>query len=138
MQPILTIYWPGMNTNIQNTWNTCQKCNEHSPSQSKEQMLPTPSPKYPFQMECADYFAVQGHSYLTYVDCYSGWISIFYFKPYQNIQPNFRMLITFWKLWDTRIIQLRWWPPIHITWISIIRQGLGSSSSYFISWLSTI
>ena len=37
-----------------------KKCNEQSPSQQKEPMLPTPSPKYPSQMIHANYFAING------------------------------------------------------------------------------
>ena len=73
-----TIYWPGMNAHIRNTRYTCFHCNERSPSQSQEPILPTPSPDYPFQMVCTDYFEIQGHFYLTYVDRFSGWFSIFH------------------------------------------------------------
>ena len=83
-----TIYWPGMNANIRNTRYTCFKCNECSPSHSQELILPTPSPSYPFQMVCTDYFKEQGHFYLTYVDCFSGWLSIFHFKPHQATSQN--------------------------------------------------
>ena len=83
-----TIYWPGINANIRNTRYTCQNCNEHAPSQSKEPILPSPAPKYPFQMECADYFEVGGHYYLSYVDRFSGWLSIFHFKPHHATTKN--------------------------------------------------
>lgn len=93
-----------------------KKCNEQSPSQQKEPMLPTPSPKYPFQMECADYFAVQGHSYLTYVDCYSGWINIFHFKPHQSTSKNLisECQSPFQSYGSPEEFSSRWWPPIHI------------------------
>ena len=78
-----TIYWPGMNADIRNTRYTCQKCNEFSPSQPKEPIIPSPAPQYPFQMVCADYFEVSGHYYFVYVDRFSAWLSIFHFKPHQ-------------------------------------------------------
>ena len=81
-------YWPGMNASIRNTRYTCQKCNKRFPSQSQEPIVPTPAPGYPFQKVCANYFEVQGHSYLTYVDRFSGWISIFHFKPHQTTSQN--------------------------------------------------
>ena len=83
-----TINWPGINANIRNTQYTCQNCNEHAPSQSKEPILPSLAPKYPFQMACADYLEVSGHYYLSYVDSFSGWLSIFHFKQHHATTKN--------------------------------------------------
>ena len=83
-----TIPWPGMNASIRNTRYTCQKCNEHSPSQSQEPVVPIPTPGYPFQKVCADYFEAQWHSYLTYVDCFSGQMTVFHFKPHQTTSQS--------------------------------------------------
>ena len=47
---------------------TCHTCNNIAPSQVKESLTLTPSPDWPFQKICADYFAIKGHSYLNIVD----------------------------------------------------------------------
>ena len=43
----------------------------------------TPTPQWPFQQICADYFDIASHSYLSIVDRFSGWICIYYFRPGQ-------------------------------------------------------
>ena len=84
----VSLHWPGMNVGIRNTSYTCQKCNERSSSESQEPIVRTPAPTYPFQKVCADYFETQRHSYLTYVDHFSGSISIFHFKSHQTTSQN--------------------------------------------------
>ena len=43
--------------------------------------MATPSPNWPFQLICADYFEQNNHSYLAIVDRFSGWLNIYHFKP---------------------------------------------------------
>ena len=43
-------------------------------------MILTRSPSYPFKKVCADYFQIQGYSYLSVVDCFSGWLCRYSFK----------------------------------------------------------
>ena len=43
--------------------------------------MATPSPNWPFQLICADYFEQNNHSYLAIVDQFSGWLNIYHFKP---------------------------------------------------------
>lgn len=89
----VSLHWPGMNISIRNTSYTCHKYNERSSFESQEPIVRTPALTYPFQNVCADYFETQRHSYLTYVDHFSGWISYFtsnHTKPpattwYQNV-----------------------------------------------------
>ena len=51
------------------------------PSHAREPLVPTQAPVYPFQMVAADYFEVKKHSYLVYVDHYSGWNRTAHFPP---------------------------------------------------------
>ena len=76
-----TVYWPGMINNIRSTRYNCKHCNEIAPSQPKEPLMATPSPDWPFQLICADYFELNNHSYLVIVDRFSGWLNIYHFKP---------------------------------------------------------
>lgn len=73
------IYWPGLDQSIRQHRQTCKDCDENSPSQSKEPIILTPSPEYPFQKLCADYFQIGNYSYLDIVDRFSGWLCIYYF-----------------------------------------------------------
>ena len=73
------IYWPGIDADIRNRRYTCQKCNESAPSNSKEPLCPSPSPSYPYQQICLDFFNVGHHAYLACVDRFSGWITIHHY-----------------------------------------------------------
>ena len=73
------VYWPGIDADIRNKRYTCQRCNEMAPSQSKEPLSPSPSPLYPYQMICLDYFDLGHHTYLICVDRFSGWIIIHHY-----------------------------------------------------------
>ena len=77
----VTIYWPGMSAGITNTRLTCRGCTENAPSQSAEPLVVTPFPEWPFQKICADYFSIDQYGYLVIADRYSGWISVYYFRP---------------------------------------------------------
>ena len=59
----------------------CEYCQIHMPSQQKEPLIPTKAPEYPFQMVAADYFEVEGHHYLVYVDRYTGWKKVIWYPP---------------------------------------------------------
>ena len=77
---IQSIYWPGMEADIRNKRYSCHKCNERAPSQSREPYCPSPSPTYPFQQICLDFFEVGHHQYLVCVDRFSAWIIIYHFR----------------------------------------------------------
>ena len=73
------IYWPGINRDIHKVRDNCKTCISHSPSQSKEPIIQSPPPQYPFQMITGDYFVIAGHHYMTIVDRYSGWNCLYHF-----------------------------------------------------------
>ena len=70
-------YWPGMYNDIHNTRFNCTRCNENSPLPSKEPLIISKTPDYPFQCICLDYFEAGSH-YLIVVDRFSGWLMIFH------------------------------------------------------------
>ena len=76
-----SIYWPSMSAAITNTRLNCRKCTEISPSQTSEPLITTAFPEWPFQLLSADYFFIELHSYLVVSDRYSGWLTVYYFKP---------------------------------------------------------
>ena len=85
-----------MDRSIQIHRETCQDCIQHAPSHHTEPLVLTPSPSYPFQQVCADYFQIEGHSYLAVVDRFSGWLCIYAFKAHEvnhrTLQHIFRDL----------------------------------------------
>ena len=82
-----TVYWPGMSTSIKNYRITCLDCQENAPSQTAEPIIQSAAPEWPFQQICMDYFFIGDHAYLVVVDRYSGWPSVFHFKPGQTTAP---------------------------------------------------
>ena len=73
------VYWPGIDADIRNKRFTCKVCNETAPSNPKEPLRPSPSPDYPYQQVCLDFFDVEHHKYLVCVDRFSAWLTIFHF-----------------------------------------------------------
>ena len=69
----LTIYWPGMDNDIENITANCAQCQDHLPSNHKEPLTAKPRPERPFQETAADLCFHAGRSYLVWVDCYSDW-----------------------------------------------------------------
>ena len=76
-----SVYWPGMNASIRQVREVCRTCTIRAPSQSREPLMLSPVPDWPFQNICMDMFDVRGHLYLVVVDRYSGWPIIFHLKP---------------------------------------------------------
>ena len=76
-----SVYWPGMNASIRQVREVCRTCTIRAPSQSREPLVLSPVPDWPFQNICMDMFDVRGHLYLVVVDRYSGWPIIFHLKP---------------------------------------------------------
>ena len=56
------VYWLGMNNELKMISNTCNHCIEKSPSLTKEELITTPAPEYPFQEVVADLFETDGHN----------------------------------------------------------------------------
>ena len=56
----LTVYWPGMDNDIDNVILSCQLCQDHLPSHPKEPMIQKPKPLRPFQEIAADYCSYGG------------------------------------------------------------------------------
>ena len=72
----MCMYWPGCDNDVRNVRMRCHDCNAGAPSQSKEPIIISDEPEYPFQQVVADYFELKAYYYLLYADRYSGWISI--------------------------------------------------------------
>ena len=82
------VYWPLMNVDLRNIRANCKYCSEMAPRHTKEPLILTADPEYPFQHISADFFQIKGHNYLVMVDRYSSWFTISYFKPYASTTNN--------------------------------------------------
>ena len=72
-----------MNNDLKNIRENCHYCNSIAPRHTKEPLILTPDPEFPFQEVAGDFFFVKGHTYLVLVDRYSGWFTVSHFKPHQ-------------------------------------------------------
>ncbi|XP_063860618.1 uncharacterized protein LOC135100929 [Scylla paramamosain] len=71
-----TVYWPGLEGDLQHQWSSCDICNAQAPSQSSKPLILMPPPKYPFQQTVVDVFQLDGNSYLAYADRLTGWLEV--------------------------------------------------------------
>ena len=72
----LSVYWPGIDNDIDNTILSCQQCQDCLPSNTKEPLIQKPKPDRPFQEIAVDLCTYAGHDYLIVVDCYTDWPAI--------------------------------------------------------------
>ena len=70
------LYWPGMNSEIENTVSRCQICSTYRRSNSREPLLSHPAPERPWARVGADLFELNSHNFLVLVDYYSGYIEV--------------------------------------------------------------
>ncbi|XP_065190896.1 uncharacterized protein K02A2.6-like [Sycon ciliatum] len=68
-----TVYWPGMNSELDTLVRSCDACREFQPSQSAEPPISDRKPTLPFESVSADLFSCQGCEYLVFVDRLTGW-----------------------------------------------------------------
>ena len=73
----LTVYWPGIDNDIENLILTCQHCQDHLPSHTKESIITRSRPTHPFQEIAVDLCSYAGQDYLITVDCYTDWPDIY-------------------------------------------------------------
>ena len=71
-----SVWWPGIQADIEKTRLECRSCDVSAPSQPAAPPTPLPSPAYPFEQICADYFSFGGHKYLVIVDRFSNWPTV--------------------------------------------------------------
>ena len=72
----LSMYWPGLNRDIEQHCLSCSSCQSSLPSQSREPMVEERRPERPFQELHVDLFDYAGHKFLACVDGYSGWLTL--------------------------------------------------------------
>ena len=75
-----SIFWPGMREDIAQFRAACQHCTYVAPSNPAPPPCEPEQPSFPFSSICADFFSTDSGTYLSIVDRYSGWLSIFCLK----------------------------------------------------------
>ena len=84
-----TVYWPGMEGDLQHHRSRCTTCELNAPSQLDESLSMAPTPEYPFQHTVVDMFQIDGRNYMAYADRLTGWLEIAYFP---NGTPSWRLI----------------------------------------------
>lgn len=67
----LTLYWPGMSTEIDDYISKCATCNRYKRKQQKEPLIPHEIPERPWQKLGMDLFEYGARDYLVVVDYFS-------------------------------------------------------------------
>ncbi|KAK3888979.1 hypothetical protein Pcinc_006984 [Petrolisthes cinctipes] len=94
-----TVYWPGMEGDLQHHRDVCAVCNAYSPSQAAEPLTLTPPPKYPFQHTVADLFQLDGQMYLAYADRLTGWLEIAHFPSGATSSKLLSVMRQYFQRW---------------------------------------
>ena len=72
----LSIYWPGIDNDIDNVVLSCKMCQGRLPSNNKEYNMSKPRPARPFQEIAMDFCSYGGQQFLIIVDCCTDWPDI--------------------------------------------------------------
>ena len=71
------VYWPNLSVDITKVREGCAHCHRMAKSNPMQPPSDIPTPDYPFQMLCADYFTYNGRDYVVIVDRYSNWPMVY-------------------------------------------------------------
>ena len=71
-----TLFWPGMNAQIEDLVNSCTTCLTNKHSNTKEPLIPHSIPSRPWEKVGSDLFEFRGQHYLILVDYYSNFIEV--------------------------------------------------------------
>ena len=63
-----SVWWPGVTGDIKGVRESCGACRRNAPSQSATPAVMPPTPDYPFQLVCSDYFNYAGKDFVVVVD----------------------------------------------------------------------
>ena len=77
----LSVYWPGIDNDIDSTILSCKHCQDHLPSHTREPIVQKPKADRPFQEIAIDLCSHAGHTYLIIVDCHTDWPAVIPLHP---------------------------------------------------------
>lgn len=70
------LYWPGMDSSIEQYINRCETCQTHQKSNQREPLADRDLPNRPWQKIAADFFDLNGERYLLIIDYFSKFVEI--------------------------------------------------------------
>ena len=70
------MFWPNMNSDIENMIRDCSACAEYQNQQAAEPLKPTPTPDLPYSMVGSDLFDFENKKYVLIVDDYSKYMDV--------------------------------------------------------------
>jgi transposase InsO family protein len=71
-----SIYWPGMNSQIEDIVSKCSECQEQRRVQEKQPMIPSEIPENPWQIVAADLLYCENANFLVVIDYFSDFIEV--------------------------------------------------------------
>lgn len=74
------LYWPGMDTHIENVISKCELCQLSHPKNTKEPCITQDIPMLAFNKVTCDILELHGKSYLVLIDYFSKWIELILLK----------------------------------------------------------
>ena len=94
-----SVYWPGMDRDINSHCESCLQCREMAPSKPKEPLITSDIPEYPFQHVVSDMFEIDQQSYLAYVDRLTAFAELAYFPGSTASTTIINVLREFFHRW---------------------------------------
>ena len=94
-----TVFWPGINNDIEQVVNSCDSCLESRNMDAKEPMLTSVIPEYPFQIVGTDLFHWDGQEYIIVVDYYSRFWEIERLKKTDSSIIVQKLKAVFFSVW---------------------------------------
>ena len=90
-----SVFWPGINNEIEQLVEQCAKCHNKLPSQQQETMVSDDVPTRAFESVASDLFSLGGKTFMVCVDAYSGYPLVKEFRQ----EPDSETLIEVFKEW---------------------------------------
>ena len=107
----LSLYWPGIDNNIDNVILLCKKCQDHLPSNCKEPIMSKPKPSQPFQEITVDFAAMVDSNSLS-------WMPVSQTaRHYPNVKQHLHTALgdsVILPHCSSRHSVVRWWATIHL------------------------
>ena len=124
-----TIYWPGMDRDINQHCEKCLQCRKNSPSKQKEPLIPSDIPEYPFQQVVSDIFELNDNTYLVYIDRLTAFAELAYFPG----SPTSTAIINVF-----REFYHRWGAPEEISLDGARNYNSKEITTWFEKWGTTV